>query len=283
MNRLRLMLFFVLGITGGAAVVSAENAPVPGADWRDTFAERLYRAWGAGEPMPQLSTAHPDATLDDAYRVQHRFVTRMLTHDRIGGFKAAGVGSDHPDNPTVGVVLASGILEADDGVTIRLADSPPRHIETEIGYVVGRTIDAPLPDIATLTSHIRGLVPVVEAPGYPVEKAGDVTPGDLVAWNINAKEMIIGSLHATAGSDADAVTITLRHNGGVVNEARGSHAVRGQWETLRIAVNRIVQQGYTLEPGHIVTNGALGTILPAEPGDYVADFGPLGRIHFKVE
>ncbi|OQB29008.1 MAG: hypothetical protein BWY09_03091 [Candidatus Hydrogenedentes bacterium ADurb.Bin179] len=59
-------------------------------------------------------------------------------------------------------------------------------------------------------------------------------------------------------------------------------AALGQWPTLLKTVNQILQQGYTIGTGQVISNGALGTIVKAMPGVYRADFGPLGIIAFDA-
>jgi 2-keto-4-pentenoate hydratase len=59
-------------------------------------------------------------------------------------------------------------------------------------------------------------------------------------------------------------------------------AAVGQWNTLLKTVNHLLAQGHILQPGYVITNGALGKILKAEPGNYRADFGVLGVIPFMV-
>ncbi len=35
-------------------------------------------------------------------------------------------------------------------------------------------------------------------------------------------------------------------------------------------------------PGQVLLSGAVGGMVPAEPGDYVADYGALGTLRFTV-
>ena len=37
------------------------------------------------------------------------------------------------------------------------------------------------------------------------------------------------------------------------------------------------------EPGQFIISGAMGGMLPADPGNYVADFGSFGKIEFVVK
>ncbi len=47
-------------------------------------------------------------------------------------------------------------------------------------------------------------------------------------------------------------------------------------------VNAAVAAGYELRPGQVLLSGAVGAMMPAEPGDYVADYGALGTLRFTV-
>lgn len=255
--------------------------------WREAFAGRVHAAWAAGAPMPQLSAAHPEAGLADAYAIQAQFVEALCGGAPIGGFKAAIVGAAGQrnlglDGPLVAVLPKDGILRAADGVTIDLADDPRRHVETEIGYIFSARIDAPVADVDALKARVERVAPVLEVPGNAVEDAGPATAADLVAWNINGKAIVVGAPKDPAELDMDANPNALAHNGQVVNTAQSGDAAGGQWATLLAAVNTLVELGYAIEPGQVIANGALGQIVRAEPGSYRGDFGPLGTVSFDV-
>ncbi len=275
--------FIVLLCIAVCAPFMAHAETVETPDWAAPFAERVYEAWRDGAPMPQISVAYPDATLEEAYLVQRHFVKRMLETEEIGGYKAAGVANPAPEFPLIAMMPASGVLYASDDVVIELADDPNRHVENEIGFIFDKAITAPVADVATLRTHVEAIVAIVEVPGNPVEEEQPGTGNDIVAWNINGKDMILGKPHDPDAIDPDAVAITFTRNGEVINQARGDMAAGGQWHTLLKTVNHIIEQGYTLEPGHVITNGALNKIVKAEPGRHRADYGPLGVIEFEVQ
>lgn len=269
------------------AVCGFAAAGPPDGGWVDAVAIQLHQAWQAGEPMPRLSASRPDATLEDGYRVQEALVSLMFGPDGIGGFKAAGISRSARDNngvdgPLTGVIPSSGVHEADEAVVVDLSEDANRHVETEMGYIFSAPISKPLPDVETLKKHVEFVAPIVELPGNPVDNSKPGTTADMLAWNINAKELIVGPRHNPAEVDVDAVAITLTHNGAVVNTAKSDEAAGGQWDTLLKTVNDVVGRGYTVEAGHVITNGAVGKILKAEPGHYRAEFKPLGVIEFDV-
>lgn len=257
----------------------------PSPPWVQAFSRRIFDAWRHGLPMPQLSAAHPEATLSEAYAVQREAVAWMFAGDAVAGYKAAGVASAEEDFPLIAVMPAYGLYRGPDaeGLVLSLGDGPPRHVETEIGFVFGAAVTAPLENVEALRERVEAVAAIVEVPGYPVEAFQPVTREDLVAWNINAKAMLVGPGHAPASVDVDAVEISLTHEDAVINTARGEMAHGGQWAALLRTVNHLIAAGYRLEPGHVITNGALGKIVRAEAGRYRADFGPLGVLTFEME
>ena len=256
--------------------ITAGEAP----PWHDEFAAAMHPAWRDGQPMPQINKAHPEATLADGYAVQRKFVTLLLEGGAIGGYKAAIVAAEAQaalgiDAPLTAVLPAAGVLHAKDSIVIDLAADPHRMFETEIGYFFGQSISAEIPDVDTLKKHVKSVAPVIEAPGGNSQNEEPVTAADLAARNINSKAIVVGTRQEPQAVDVDAIEITFTHNGQVVNTAKGGSAAGGQWETLRKTVNALVAQGYTIEAGQIVTNGALGQIVNAAPGEYCANYGPL--------
>ncbi len=283
LHKNRVSLLLAAAFLALAPFAPSEEAPA----WLDEFAAAMHAAWKAGEPMPQVNKAHPEATLADGYAVQRTFVQLMLEGAEIGGYKAAIVGAEGQaamgiGGPLTAVLPASGILHAKDEITIDLASDPHRMFETEIGYVFGQSISTEVPDVATLKKHVKSVAAVVEAPGGNSQNEAPVTAADLAARNINSKAIVVGTRLEPQAVDVDAVEITFTHNGQVVNTARGGEAAGGQWETLRKTVNALVAQGYTIESGQVITNGALGKIVRAELGQYCANYTGLGEICIKV-
>jgi 2-keto-4-pentenoate hydratase len=76
---------------------------------------------------------------------------------------------------------------------------------------------------------------------------------------------------------------TLKRNGEAINRGKGTDALGGQWKAALRLVNTMVKQGWKIEPGQIIITGALGRMVPGKPGNYIADYGPLGTITFKID
>ena len=55
-----------------------------------------------------------------------------------------------------------------------------------------------------------------------------------------------------------------------------------QWEALMWLVRQRLQQGFEVKRDDLLITGALGKVVEAERGRYVADFGKLGRVTFSM-
>ncbi len=65
------------------------------------------------------------------------------------------------------------------------------------------------------------------------------------------------------------IAVVVEVPGGDTEEAHAP-AAGSQYATLLETVNNLIGRGYTIKPGHVITNGALGNIVPLETGMYRA-------------
>ena len=80
----------------------------------------------------------------------------------------------------------------------------------------------------------------------------------------------------------DALPVALRKGDEIKLQGIGGEVLGGQLHALAWLINQTLARGYRIESGHIFMSGAIGGMCPALPGNYVAEFGSLGRIEFSV-
>ncbi|MED5279451.1 MAG: hypothetical protein VYD86_10055 [Verrucomicrobiota bacterium] len=256
------------------------------------LAKRLAKAHLVGNALPQLSAIRPDATLADAYDVQKRFVDKVAkTHQGIAGYKGAVAGEAGQkalklNGPLSAVLFRDGWLEAAVKPAIRLAKFPGTKIETEVGFVIGKAIIRPINDVDALKAHVEAIVPVIELPAGKLEPTQPMVALDLAAANVLSANYIVGRRNPVAKVNLNRATIRLARRlakgDEEKNKTTGAAAHRGQWQNLLHQVNHALGQGREIQPGHLILTGALGKITLAEPGDWTADFGELGKIEFSI-
>jgi len=248
-------------------------------------AEQLWQSHHHQQRTPLVSSTVPDLSVKQAYLVQREYVNKRLADDKLAGFKAgltseAGQKKFNVNQALAGILFDSGNLSgaAD---SIQLSQFKRLMLETELGFEVGKRITEPVSNTAQLKQSIQAVFPVIELPdlGFISKPTGV----DIIAANVGSAAFLNGEpLHNLTELDLNALNVTLTRNGQTVNVGQGADTLGNQWEAALWLVNTIVAQGWTLEPGQFFITGAMGKMIPAQPGEYQADFGPLGTISFSI-
>jgi 2-keto-4-pentenoate hydratase len=252
------------------AILLCAIAVLLGAIARADEVERLGALVGAavalGAPVPDVPDDLAEAS---AYRVQSSWVGRLYGTD-VAGYKAgltsAGAQARFGvTTPVLGVLPQAARLASGAGIDAAAG----LVVEVEIGVVVGAD-EAP-----------AGLVPVVELPRLSYAVPDALSAADVIASNVSAYRFVAG---APAPFDAEVreVRVTLEHDGAVANEAQASDAMGDPLASYRWMVGKIRGAGYRLEPGMILLTGALGRVVDAAPGLWVARYDGLGEVAFTV-
>jgi len=253
----------------------------------------IYRAWAQGKPSAVISHTMATFTLEDAYAVQHGYVEKRLQKDSIRGFKGGMTAVQAQkqfgvEEPVVGVLFKSGEVVATNGkpALVNLAEFHRLMIETEVGYVFDRPIDAPLASIEELKQRIRAVVPAIELPDLGFSDSAHLRGLDIIANDVSAKQFIIGTAseqkELLAANALDGISVELRCNDRPLNIGKATDVMGSQWQAALWEVNTLAKLGYKIEPGQVLISGVMGRMVPAMPGSCVADFGAFGKIAFNV-
>lgn len=248
-------------------------------DPHERYAETLAKGVSENRKVAAASNILGELSETDAYAVQDRLVARLARTDGVAGLKGGNM-TPGRGPPNYGALLRSGRQVSP--ATLRLSDFRLLALETEIGFVIDRRIDARVDDLEKLRRAVRAIVPVVELPDFPFASVNGMTGTDVIAANIAACGFIEGAARPASATDPNAVDVTLTHDGVEVNQGRGSSIFGDQWRALQWIVNASVARGRPVEAGHLVITGTIGRPIPAKPGSYRADYGALGAIDFTV-
>lgn len=249
----------------------------------DALAKRLLEAREQGLPIPTFSQ---ETTLDmsSAYAVQAAYIKSRLENDKIAGFKAGLTSLEAQthmgvNRALIGVLLKSGDLS--DQSTISLQKFGQLIVETELGFITKKPIRKSVSSITELQSYIGQIVPVIELPDLGFEKT-PVHATDLVAANAAAAAFIYSKDINWLGQDVNSITVSLSHDGKIVNQGQGEDAFGDQWEALRWLVNQVIANGWSIEKGSLLITGALGEMVAGEPGVYRAQFNDEAVLSFEL-
>lgn len=269
-------LFFVMFVSVGLI----------GAGKLNQYSDQLLEAEKEGKSIPVISISFTDLDMESAYKIQKDYVTKKSKNDNIAGFKA-GLSSDavqdkfNIDSPVSGVLFSSGNQSSP--YLIDSSRFQQLMIETELGYIVGKPITSKLENVSELKEYIKAVVAVIELPDFGFEGTSKLDATDIVSANVLSKAFILGKPLEIDKVIPDNVKVTLNLNVEIANQGRGSDLNRGQWNTLLWLVNNIIDQGWKIEPGQVLITGAVGSMVKAKKGQYIATFSGLGQISFRIQ
>lgn len=257
--------------------VSAPEADALAAEVRAGLAERGV--------APALSAGRSDFDLELAYAVQQRLVAGWAASDAVAGYKSA-FGSQALQQrfglrgPAIAVLSASGVRRAEgtDPVSITLGGYRRPMLETEVALRIGAPLSRAPETPAGLLPFIDAVMPAIEIPELALDGAAPPSGVDYIATNIGTRRYLLGTPRPVELIGQPAPQLVLRRDGLMLSEGLADATLTLALELVR----QVLARGYELQPGQVLLTGVVGSLVPAEPGEYEADYGELGRIRFRL-
>ncbi len=234
-------------------------------------ADLLWAAHNDGAPCPPVRELLAEGGIDAAYAAQNinterrlaagsRLVGRKIGLTSVAVQKQLGV-----DQPDYGMLFAD--MAMPDALDIPVSRLIQPKVEAEIAFVLGRDLDIEQPTVADVIRAIDFAVPALEIVDSRVEK-----------WNIRILDTVADNASSglyVLGNEPRALTGLDLRNGGMVLESRGEPVSTGAGAaclghpinaTLWLA-RVMARVGRPLKAGDTVLSGALGPMVPVQPGD----------------
>ncbi len=203
------------------------------------------------------------------------------------GYKAgltskAGQTKFKVSEPVAGVLFQNGLSH---NRQVYLLDNYQKlMLETEIGFILSS--DVPdfivFPEPEQLTSFIDRIVPVIELPNLAYPDLSKVTGISLIENNVASNQVLIGKGISFNRTTLNSITTQLHKNGNPVIEGKATDAMGDQLVALHWLMSNLYHNGYKMKKGDLLITGALGKMIPAERGQYDANFSQLGQLSFSI-
>jgi 2-oxopent-4-enoate/cis-2-oxohex-4-enoate hydratase len=245
----------------------------------DLHARRLREARFSRRPIPPLTHDVPDLTVADAYRIQSVNVSLHM-HDRgLFGPPARHVGHKvgltsravqrqlGVDQPDYGCLLSDMVVEHGGEVPAHLLLQP--RVEGEIAFVLGRDLAGPGITVADVLHATDLLLPSIEIIDSRIAD-WKITYPDTIADNASSGMLVLGGdgIGPRARS-IELAGLALRKNGEVVSTGAGFACLGHPANAVAWLANTLGRLGRSLHAGNVILSGALGPVVPAEPGDHI--------------
>jgi 2-keto-4-pentenoate hydratase len=246
-------------------------------------ADRLFHAQG-GEPCAPVRDLLTDSDIDAAYAAQdinteralaagRRLIGRKIGLTSLAVQRQLGVGQ-----PDFGMLFAD--MAMGEGMPIASGRLMQPKIEAEIALVLQHGLDTPQATIADVIQATAYALPALEIVGSRIAK-WDIRITDTIADNASSGLFILGGpARPLSGLDLGAgAVMRMRRGDEVVSQGSGSDCFGHPLNAAAWLAGEMARRGRPLQAGDIVLTGALGPMVPVNPGDrFDAEMAGLGSV-----
>lgn len=250
-------------------------------DSRTHAADRLAEAARTGKPCAPIRDLV--STAADAYAVQEIGTRRALEAGRRLVGRKIGVtnrllqkqfGIDQPD---FGMLFAD--MSYSDGLPVPVGTFLQPRAEAEVALVLGGDLRGGPFTVADVLRAVEFALPAIEIADSRIAD-WDITLADTVADNASAGAFVLGGTPVSLlGLDLRAAGMTMTRNGQEVSTGSGEACLGHPLNAAVWLASRLGRTDYALRAGDVVLTGALGPVVPVEPGDvFEARIDGLGTV-----
>lgn len=252
----------------------------------EQYGDELYQAFVSRRVIAPLLSREPQIRIEDAYRIQERFIARRLAAgETIVGKKIGATSKPVQDflgvyQPDFGM-LTSGMLFAD-GDTLDLSRMIQPKAEAELAFVLKHDLKGPgitAMDVIRATDYV---VPCFEVVDSRI-RDWQIKIQDTVADNASCGVFVLG----TSRGDPRRLDITLagmvlEKNGEVFSTGVGAAVQGSPANAVAWLANTLGELGIPFKAGEVILSGSQSALVPVADGDeLVCRVGGLGSCRVK--
>jgi 2-oxopent-4-enoate/cis-2-oxohex-4-enoate hydratase len=231
--------------------------------------DELFESLRTRTPVDPLTAREPELTVEEAYRIQERVISRRLAlGDRIVGKKIGltsrvvqrALGVTEPD---FGQLLAS--MVASDTISVETMLQP--RAEGEVAFLLDRDLAGPGISNADVLYATRFVMPCFEIVDSRI-RDWRIRLQDTVADNASAGMFVLGDRAVDPKSlDLSTCGMVLEKNGFLECTGAGAAALGSPVTCVAWLANALGRFGIPLRAGEVILSGSLGALIPVAAGD----------------
>jgi 2-oxopent-4-enoate/cis-2-oxohex-4-enoate hydratase len=233
--------------------------------------DELYTALQTREVLEPLTNRHPDITIEDAYHIQQRMLSRRLeagekvVGKKIGVTSAAVMNMLGVNQPDFGYMLDGMIYNEGEAIPIDTLIQPKA--EGEIAFMMKKDLMGPGVTVADVLAATEGVMACFEIVDSRI-RDWKIKIQDTVADNASCGVFVLGD-RLVDPRDVDLTTcgMVLEKNGDIVATGAGAATLGNPVNAMVWLANTLGRLGIPLKAGEVVLSGSLGPMIPVAKGD----------------
>lgn len=245
------------------------------------FGDELYQALVDRKAIVPLTDREPDITIDDAYRIQERMLSRRIAKGETVIGKKIGVTSKAVQQmlkvyqPDFGLLL-SGMVYAE-GQPIPVDSMIAPRAEAEVAFILKRDLNGPGVTAADVLRATDYVLPCFEIVDSRIQD-WKIKIQDTVADNASCGVFVLGGrARSLRGIDLSVAGMVVEKNGEIVSTAAGAAVQGSPVNAVAWLANTLGALGIPLKAGEVILSGSQSPLMPVIAGDsFLCSVGGLG-------
>jgi len=247
----------------------------------ETLGDELYHSMSTQTVVEPLTSRYPDISIENAYHIQQRMLSRRLqAGERVVG-KKIGVTSAAVMNmlgvyqPDFGYLLDGMIYN--EGQSIEIATLIQPKAEGEIAFILKKDLMGPGISNACVLAATECVMPCFEIVDSRI-RDWKIKIQDTVADNASCGVFVLGDRAVDPRRiDLSTCGMVLEKNGEIIATGAGAAALGSPVNAVAWLVNTLGRLGIGVKAGEVILSGALAAMSPAKAGDnFRVSIGGLG-------
>ncbi|MDY7564657.1 2-oxopent-4-enoate hydratase [Pseudomonas sp. RTC3] len=250
------------------------------------YGDELYQAFVSRRAVAPLLTREPEITIEDAYRIQERFVARRLAAgETIVGKKIGATSKPVQDflgvyQPDFGMLTSAMVFQ--EGDTIDLGQLIQPKAEAELAFVLKHDLKGPgitAMDVIRATDYV---VPCFEIVDSRITD-WQIKIQDTVADNASCGVFVLGKTKGDPRKlDITLAGMVLEKNGELFSTGVGAAVQGSPANAVAWLANTLGALGIPFKAGEVILSGSQSSLVPVTDGDeLVCTVGGLGSCRVK--
>lgn len=243
--------------------------------------DELYEAFAGRYTIAPLLTRYPDITLEDAYKVQLRYIERRVqSGEKIVG-KKIGVTSKPVQEllgvyqPDFGQLTDKMVYQPGEDIDLSQLIQPKA--EAELAFVLKKDLKGPgitATDVISATEYVSPCFEIVDSR----IKDWQIKIQDTVADNASCGVYVIGEAKADPRDfDMTLAGMVLEKNGELYSTGVGAAVQGSPVNAVVWLANTLGELGIPFLAGEVILSGSQSSLVPVQDGDeLVCHVGGLG-------